>query len=221
MSLIIEKMSPIIEKTVEKLKKKKFKKDPIAGEHFSKIVSLMGSAYKRHGFILEKAILEQLKTNPDFEVWEDRQFSVSQGADLLVDSAIQDPTSIISSETNYDENGHRFLQVDTIVYDKIKKQISAYEIKRGNGKHDAGKRRQILRDLLCIQVLLKSYGVKKGFEVLSASSIIIFYYGECSIGKPFSLSKDELDKHFGYPIFNELEKVNEYFRSKLFDLLTV
>ncbi|MDC1428116.1 hypothetical protein N8156_05335 [Rhodospirillaceae bacterium] len=138
-----------------------------------------------------------------------------------MDSAIQNPTSIIKSETNYDENGHRFLQVDTIVYDRVKKQISAYEIKRGNGKHDAGKRRQILRDLLCVQVLLKSYGSKKGFEILSANSQIIFYYGECSVGKPFSLSKDELDKHFGYSVLTEVEEVNEYFRSKLFDLLTV
>ncbi|MDC1428115.1 hypothetical protein N8156_05330 [Rhodospirillaceae bacterium] len=77
MSSLIETISPIVEETVERLKRKKFKKDPIAGEHFSKIVSLMSSAYKRHGFILEKAILEQLRTNPDFEVWEDRQFSVS------------------------------------------------------------------------------------------------------------------------------------------------
>ena len=181
----------------------------------------MSSAYKRHGFILEKAILEHLKTNPDFEVWEARKFSVSQGADLLVDSAIQNPTSLIESETNYDENGHRFLQVDAIVYDRVKKKIAAYEIKRGNGKHDAGKRRQILRDLLCVQVLLKSYGSKQGFEVLSANSQIIFYYGECSVGKPFSLSRDELDKHFGYSVLTEVEEVNEYFRSKLFDLLTV
>ena len=221
MSKLIENISPIVEQTVARLKVKKFKKDPIAGEHFSKIVSLMSSAYKRHGFILEKAILEQLKTNPNFEVWEDPEFSISQGADLLVDSAIQNPTSIIESETNYDANGHRYLQVDTIVYDKLKKEISAYEIKRGNGKHDAGKRRQILRDLLCVQVLLKSYGIKKGFDVLSASSLIIFYYGECSIDKPFSLTRDELDDHFGYSVYSEVEEVNEYFRSKLFDLLTI
>ena len=66
MSKLIKTISPIIEQTVARLKVKKFKKDPIAGEHFSKIVSLMSSAYKRHGFILEKAILEQLRTNPNF-----------------------------------------------------------------------------------------------------------------------------------------------------------
>ena len=96
----------------------------------------------------------------------------------------------------------------------------AYEIKRGNGRHDAGKTRQILRDLLCVQVLLKAYGIKKGFDVLSARSLIIFYYGECSIKKPFSLTKDELNEHFGFTVLEAVEAVNEYFRSKLFELLT-
>ena len=66
-------------KTISLLKEKNLK-ESIAGEHFSKIVSLMSGAY-RHGLILEKAILEQLKTNPNFEVWEELNFLVSQAAD--------------------------------------------------------------------------------------------------------------------------------------------
>ena len=219
MSNLIEIMDPIIEVTVEKLKNKKFKSDPIAGEHFSKIVSVMSSAYKRHGFIIERAILERLKTNTNFEVWEDRSFNVPSIADHLVDSAIENPELIFESETSYVE-GPRTLQIDVIVYNKINKQISAYEIKRGNGLHDSGKRRSILRDLLCTQILLKSYGKQKGLEILSAKSYIIFYYGMCSIKKPFSLTREELDEHFGFSIFKEVEMVNEYFRSKLFDILT-
>jgi hypothetical protein len=34
--------------------------------------------------------------------------------------------------------------------------IRAYEVKRGNGQFDAGKIRSIKRDLMCVQVLLKS-----------------------------------------------------------------
>ena len=220
MSSLIETLSTEIKETVEKLKIKNFRKDPIAGEHFSKIVSVMSSAYKRHGFILERAILEQLKTNPNFEVWEERKFFVPQVADHLVDSAINNPADIFESETNYTE-GHRTLQIDVIVYNKISKQISAYEIKRGNGFHDSGKKRSILRDLLCVQILLKSYGIKKGYEISLAKSFIVFYYGQCSIKKPFSLTKDELDQHFLYSVEKEVEEVNEYFRSKLFDLLTI
>ena len=160
MSELIEIMDPIIEITVEKLKNKKFKSDPIAGEHFSKIVSVMSSAYKRHGFIIERAILERLKTNTNFEVWEDRSFNVPIIADHLVDSAIENPELIFESETSYVE-GPRTLQIDVIVYNKINKQISAYEIKRGNRLHDSGKRRLILRDILCTKFYLNPMENKK------------------------------------------------------------
>jgi hypothetical protein len=43
-----------------------------------------------------------------------------------------------------------------MAYDEAHKTIRAYEVKRGNGQFDAGKIRSIKRDLMCIQVLLKS-----------------------------------------------------------------
>jgi len=95
----------------------------------------------------------------------------------------------------------------------------AYEIKRGSGLHDAGKRRSILRDLLCAQVLLKSYGEQRGLEVSDARAHIIFYYGQCSIKKPFSLTREELDEHFAFPVLDEVELVNEYFKERLFSIL--
>ena len=107
-----------------------------------------------------------------------------------------------------------------IVFNKTNNQIAAYEIKRGNGLHDSGKRRSILRDLLCVQTLLKSYGTQKGYDISCARSFIIFYYGQCSISKPFSITREELDEHFGHSIAKDVEDVNEYFRSRLFDLLT-
>jgi hypothetical protein len=219
METLVEKLSTEIETTIEKLKTKRFRPDPITGKHFSKIVSVMSSAYKRHGFIIERAILEQLKTNPDFVVWEEPKFLVTQIADHLVDATIDNPEKVFETESNYVE-GHRSLQIDTIVLNKKTNEISSYEIKRGNGVHDAGKKRSILRDLLCVQILLKSYGRSKNFEISSARSFIIFYYGQCSIKKPFSLTREELDKHFGCSVSKEVEELNEFFRSKLFEILT-
>jgi len=86
--------------------------------------------------------------------------------------------------------------------------------------HDAGKRRSILRDLLCTQVLLKSYGQSRGIDVNQARSHIIFYYGDCSIKKPFCLTRDELDSHFGVPVKHIVEAVNDEFRRRLFDILS-
>jgi hypothetical protein len=220
MSHLIETVGPLIDRTVETLRRTKFTPDPIAGEHFSKIVSLMSSAYKRHGFILERAILEQLKTCPRFIVWEDREFRVTNTADHIVDTILKSPIQALETQTNYSEDGHRSLQTDAFVFDKETRMLRAYEIKRGSGLHDSGKRRSILRDILCTQILLKSYGRLRDLSVANAESLIIFYYGKCSIGKPFSLTAKELDDHFGYPVQKEVEALNDYFRKRLFELLT-
>jgi len=93
-----------------------------------------------------------------------------------------------------------------IAFDDADQTLRAYEVKRGNGQFDAGKIRSIRRDLLCAQVLLKSYGE-------------VFNYGIRSIPKPWSLVKEELDEHFGYPVTPKIEQANDYFRAKLHELL--
>ena len=216
---LVKKLKPDILLTIEKLSNKKFKLDPLAGKKYSKIVSVLSSSYKRHGFILERAILEQLKTNPNLVVWEDREFQVDQTADHIVDTIINDPESGLNAEIGYTGKGHRTLQVDVIVYNKKTKEISAYEIKRGNGLHDSGKRRSILRDILCVQVLLKSYAHSKGYKAKTAKSCIIFYYGARSIPKPFSFIREELNEHFGFEIVKPVEAVNKYFQKHLFKML--
>ena len=129
---ILQILKPEITKTIERLNKKLFLPDPIAGAHFSKIVSVMSSAYKRHGYIVERAILEQLKRCPDFDVWRDDTFMISAMADQIVAQAMNNPPALQGTETAY-LVGHRTLQVDAIVYNKETHHLSAYEIKRGAG----------------------------------------------------------------------------------------
>jgi hypothetical protein len=218
MSVVLDLLKPEIEKTVNGLDLKVFDADPIAGPHFSKITSVMSSAYKRHGYILERAILEALKLCPHFEVWRDPIFPVPPAVDHIVDGSIGEPTKLIG--TDYPtSDGQRTLQVDAIVFNKDKGTLNAYEIKRGSGLHDSGKRRSMLRDTLAVQVLLKSYGKQRGHEISSAFSHIIFYYGKCSIPKPFSLTGAELDEHFGWPVHEAVEEVNKYFQGRLFSIL--
>jgi hypothetical protein len=143
MGTVLDLLKPEIEKTVIGLDKKRFDPDPIAGPHFSKITSVMSSAYKRHGYILERAILEALRVCPTFEVWNDPIFQVPSAVDHIVDGSIGEPTKLIG--TDYPtSDGERTLQVDAIVFDKNKSTLKAYEIKRGSGLHDSGKRRQML-----------------------------------------------------------------------------
>jgi hypothetical protein len=54
--------------------------------------------------------------------------------------------------------------------------------------------------------------------VKEVSSHIIFYYGKCSIPKPFAITGAELDEHFGWPVLEAIEEVNVYFQKRLFSI---
>lgn len=209
----------VIDETIERMVDKKFVEDPILGPRLSYAASIAGSTQKRHGLILEKAILFSLKEHEDssFIVWDDPLFKVSGAADNLV-NAVEDPYTLLGPDLPYGDS-RRTLQTDLIVYDKTKKHISAYEIKRGNAVHDAGKKRSILRDFVCTNLLIKEYGKSLGYQVDTSSCNIIFYYGACSIPKPHALTKDELDSHFGKSIVSYVEKANSYFRKSILDLI--
>ena len=219
MGVVLDLLKPEIERTIKSLDTKSFDPDPIAGPHFSKITSVMSSAYKRHGYILERAILETLKLCPEFEVWREPVFQVPSAVDHIVAGSINEPTKLIG--TDYPtSDGDRTLQVDVIVFNKKTGTLGAYEIKRGAGLHDSGKRRSMLRDTLCIQVLLKSYGKSRGHDAGSVFSHIIFFYGKCSIPKPFSITGAEMDGHFGWPLIEAVDEVNKYFQGRLFAILS-
>jgi hypothetical protein len=216
---LIAKLTPTVEHTITRLKQKKFIVDPIAGPLISKIVSVMSSAYKRHGNILERAIFERLRENPQLEVWGDHVFNVSAMADSVASESLRASATLLETNIPYETGGKRTLQVDIIVFDRRSKTLRAYEVKRGNGAHDAGKKRQILRDTLCVQVLLRNYGIARGYEASSVSSHVIGYYGLLSVPRPFALRGTDLDQHFGFSVYAEVEKVNQLFKERLHSIL--
>src|ERR1700730_13274457 len=203
----MEHITPIVDETIRTLAAVRFVEDPIAGVRYSRATSIISSAYKRHGRILELALRESLRESNRHNVWHDDVFKVSREADALANT--QDLLACLQTTLPYG-NSVRALQVDMITFDSADQSIRAYEIKRGNGQFDAGKIRSITRDLKCIQVLLKSYGQLCNFNPDSAESKIIFYYGVRSIPRPLSLIKGELDQHFGFPVVEKIEQANDY-----------
>ena len=115
MGLVLELLRPEIDKKIKALDSKNFEPDPIAGPHphFSIITSVMSSAYKRHGYILERAILETLRLCPYFEVWNDPAFQVPPAVEHIVEGSIAEPTKLIGVDYPYSQ-GPRTLQVDAV-----------------------------------------------------------------------------------------------------------
>jgi len=214
---VLERMRPMIDDAIQKLRQTAFRDDPIGGRKYSRATSIISSAYKRHGQILDMTLLETLKECAHFRVWRDDEFKLSQESlnALHVHQRIEKCTRI---RLEYGDR-ERTIPVDIIVHDQEKRTLRSYNVKRGNGSYDGGKRRIILGDLLRTHMVLLDYGRKMGIEANVAEARIIFYYGLLSIPKPLALAGDELDVHFGFPVHETIETVNDYFRRQLHALI--
>ena len=214
MDIFLERLKPLVDNTVSKLQKKEFDPDPIAGSYLSKVVSVMGSAYKRHTYILKRSLIELLKDRSDLIVLEDTKFYINNQTDRLIEHYFNKPETILTKEVDYIEDG-RLITIDLITYNKNTNLINSYIIKRGNGMYDGGTKKLLMKDILSLKVLLKSFSKFKNFNANKTMSNIIFYYGKRSIPKPFSLIRDDLDEHFNFAVREKIEKVNEYFKLSL------
>ncbi|MEP0941215.1 MAG: hypothetical protein ABJH63_10235 [Rhizobiaceae bacterium] len=219
---LLTNMKPQVDATIDLLMKKDFRPDPIAGELFSRVVSVISSAYKRHGSIIEKAILNCISENERYEVWNVNQFGVQTLANTMVAAAEGDVEALADTHLPYvgDGAGDGTLQIDAVVFDNETGIVSSYEIKRGNGSFDAGKRRSMNREALATKILLKDHCVQRGYPADDSRSHVIFYYGIRSIPAPIGLTGDELDEHFAMDIVGPVEEVNTYFRSRLFEIIS-
>lgn len=206
---------PTIDSTIARLERKKFIDDPICGPSYSRIYSIIGSAQKRHGHILEAALREGLRESGRHRIWTEPEFAVSRAADTLVNS--QNEEACRRSSLPYGEKSRK-IQIDVGV--DADGSIGTYELKRANGLNDAGKIRSMRRDLICTRLLLQSYSEHvRGFLPQRSDAQIIFYYGRRSIPAPYSLIGTELDDHFGFAVLVRIEAANSYFSNQLHELL--
>ena len=215
-----------VDLTVSALAEKKFKVDPIAGENFSRFPSIVGSMQKRHGLIIESAILEAVGNLPNYTVWQVPAFHISQDVIAAVSSANNvknnpDWIHLLNNSYPYtEENSAKTIQVDMVAFNRSTKDVVAMEIKRGYSTHDGGKKKAILKDVLSIQMLLKSYAENKTGEIIdSTKSLVCSYYSSREFNDLISVDRHDLDDLFGSEICLYVEQVNQYYQEKIQKLL--
>lgn len=218
MDELLLRMISVVDDAINALSVVEFIPDPISGPEYSLITSIVSSAYKRHGSILEIAIRAKLAQHDRYRVWHEKKFCISSAAINL--SSGQSDEVCRATTLPYGERA-REIQVDMLVYDHVDHSLRSYEIKRGTSYNDAGKKRQILLDLKCVQMLLRGYGVTQGVgRVDTVGAYIIAYYGWRSLPMPWSLIGVELDQHFQCEgLRTAVETVNAYFSAELYKLL--
>ncbi|WP_439501619.1 hypothetical protein [Aminobacter ciceronei] len=213
----LDRLRPLVDDTIEKLGNASFREDPIAGRKYSRVTSIISSAYKRHGAILDQALLERLKDCARFRVWTEHEFKLSH--ESLEHTRMSDRIEpLLRTDLPYGDR-ERSIRVDILVHDQESGAFTSYNVKRGNGSYDLGKRRLIQEDLLRTHMLLKDYGRNAGILPSSTHAHIVFYYDLLSLQPPLAISGSKLDEHFGFPVRDAIEKVNNYFVSRLHQLV--
>lgn len=206
-----------MDETIEKLGAAHFREDPIAGRKYSRATSIISSAYKRHGAILERALLERLKDCARFRIWTEDDFKLSH--DSLREVRIAERIEpLLRMKLPYGDR-ERAIRVDILAYDEETGALNAYNVKRGNGAYDGGKRRIIQNELIRTHMLLEDYGRVLGLSPRTSHAHIVFYYGVMSLPSPMAISGEQLDDHFRFLVRDPIELVNTYFVSRLHDLI--
>ncbi len=133
------------------------KYDPAFTKAQNKLRHILHVATIMNGQMLEEAYLYALREKlPRCEVWEDKSFKVSNDA-LQITTQLNDQR-VLETFLPYGEcakigKKNKTNQVDIIIYDKDKKNITAYEVKRGGSPHDRQKKEKLLGDLIATHVL--------------------------------------------------------------------
>lgn len=212
-----DRIRALVDKKILTLSTAKFVIDPVLGSH-SLLASIYSSVPKRHGEIIENAIADALLESGEYLVLTKVRYIVPQAADHVYGA--QTMSSSLQTRLPYGDVGGRSLLLDLVAYHRPSCRIGAYEIKRGNGAHDAGKVRSLTRDVVAIQTTLASFGEGRGLRVTQPISRAIFYYGaRGSMPKELSLNGSQLDEHFGWHVRENVEIATAYYRARWVEML--
>jgi hypothetical protein len=192
-----------------------FPVDPLVGPDLSRAISCIGSVVKRHGGLIEMGIAGALQASDRFIVLTNVPLPLTKGAAQLLDARNSD-RDLSKIRLAADSEAEGIVNVDLVVVDPEAGWAGAYEIKRGNGVTEHGKRRPIVRKLRAARLVLASYVRQRGYgPVESATSAVIDYFGGSGFDADFTLTRDQLDEHFAVPVVATVDAMTATVREAL------
>ena len=192
-----------------------FPEDPIVGRDLSRAISCIGSAIKRHGLLVQTGIGDALKSSDRFIVLTNVSLPLTKGAKQLLD-AHNSEKDLARIKLAADSEAYGIVKVDLVVVDPDSGWAGAYEVKRGNGATEHRKRRPILQNLRAARLVLASYVDQHGYgPITDTTSAVIDYYGASGFDPNFTLTREELDGHFGVPVVATVDALTEALRDAL------
>lgn len=192
-----------------------FPADPLIAPALSRAVSCIGSVVKRHGGLIELSLAGALTASDRFIVLTNVALPLTKGAIQLLDARNSDE-NLARIKLSADSEASGIVNIDLVVVDPEAGWAGAYEIKRGNGTTEHGKRRPTVRKLRAARLVLASYVRQLGYgEIESVTSAVIDYCGASGFDPEFTLTREQLDGHFGVPVVATVEAMTAALSAEL------
>jgi hypothetical protein len=189
--------------------------DPLIGKELSRALSCIGSVVKRHGGLIEMGIAGALVASDRFIVLPKVALPLTKAALQLLDGKNSDE-SLAKIRLSADSEADGIVNLDLCVVDPEAGWAGVYEIKRGNGATEHGKRRPIIRKLRAVRPVLASYVHQLGYgPIENVTSAVIDYFGSSGFDPHFTLTRDKLDQHFGVPVTATVDAMTAAVRDAL------
>lgn len=187
--------------------------DPLLGPTFGSLHRMTCSLLHRNGWLLQKVLTQILAETPGFAVLPAHEIRVSADADRL--AYRRNPIECLETELPYDPEGPRAIKPDLIVYRTATGRLELLEIKRGQAKLGAGSIRSQTRDLLCLQMMGRSWARQHHLDVTDVRALVVSLFGQTGLSPDLTVYGDELDDHFGFPVTRHLDTALSFARREL------
>ena len=189
--------------------------DPLIGKDLSRALSCIGSVVKRHGTLIELGVAGALVASDRFIVLPNVAIPLTKAALQLLDAKNTDET-LSKIKLSADSEADGIVNVDLVVVDPEAGWAGAYEIKRGNGATEHGKRRPIMRRLRAVRLVLASFVDQLGYgPIKTATSAVIDYYGASGFDPHFTITRHQIDEHFDVPVVAMVDAMTKAARDAL------
>jgi hypothetical protein len=213
----IPEMDPLLKAATEAVANAvntKFPLDGLLGPELSRLISVCASVVKRHGLLLERAIIDALEKSERFQVLHNPVVPITAAADSLV--ASNPPETLARVALRYDAPTVRSVTHDLVVIDTHCAWAGAYQVKRGGGDMGPRLRRPLERDLAATRLLLRSYLRDLGYTSIDiVTTGAIDWLGSAGLPEHLSIAGTELDAHFGVPVTPTIERMTAHLRAEL------
>jgi hypothetical protein len=192
----------------------RFPLDELLGPELSRLISVCASVVKRHGTLLERAIIQALEESKRFQVMHNVIIPITGAAESLV--ASNSPETLARVALRYDSPAVRSVTHDLLVIDTHCAWAGAYQVKRGGGELGTRIKRPLERDLGATRLLLRSFLRDQGYNSIDiVTTAVIDVLGAAGLPEHLTIQGSEIDQHFGVPVVPTIERMTTHLREEL------